>query len=652
MPGKKVKLPLSVTHPELAKEAEGWDPDAVSPGSGKKLRWKCKADHSWEAQVCSRALLGTGCPYCSGSRVIVGTTDLKSTHPEIASQANGWDPTTVSASSNKKLPWKCKLDHIWETAVASRTRGSGCPFCKGQRVLPGFNDLKTKNPALAEQAFKWNPSEVMPQSNKSLAWKCGIGHVWNASVSDRVRGNGCPTCGNQKLEKGFNDLATKSPELAREADGWDPSSVFPGTTVKKNWKCKFGHKWSASVSSRNRGNGCPVCAGKKVLSGFNDLATLNPELADQADGWDTTKYTISSGSSMPWVCSLGHKWQTSIAHRSNGTNCPICAGQKVLVGFNDLATLNPELAEEAVGWNPASVQPHSDKIVDWICKQGHVFSAAVKDRSKGRGCAVCSGKQINIGANDLSSTHPEIAAEAYGWNPQTVTAGSTSKKLKWICNNKHVYEATPAARTRSDGKNTSCPICANKQVLKGFNDLLTTNPNLASEAFGWDPSIVTAGSHLIKRWRCQSGHEWNARVNSRRISGCPSCAVSGFNPNLPAYIYFLDQTTWEMYQIGITNDLQRRLNEHSRNGWEVIDLRGPMDGHLAQQWETAILRMLKSSGADLSNQQIAGKFDGYSEAWSKSSFEVKSIIEMMNRTEEIEQARPITKTKPTRRKNI
>ena len=73
-----------------------------------------------------------------------------------------------------------------------------------------------------------------------------------------------------------------------------------------------------------------------------------------------------------------------------------------------------------------------------------------------------------------------------------------------------------------------------------------------------------------------------------------------------------------------------------KSGWEVIELRGPMDGLIARDWETAILRMLKAKGADLSNSKIAGKFDGYSEAWSKSTFEVKSIKELMRLTEEFE----------------
>ena len=106
--------------------------------------------------------------------------------------------------------------------------------------------------------------------------------------------------------------------------------------------------------------------------------------------------------------------------------------------------------------------------------------------------------------------------------------------------------------------------------------------------------------------------------------------------NKNGYLYFLYHGNWKMFQIGITNDPDRRLSRHNKNGWELLELRGPMDGHLAQQWETAILRMLKARGADLSNSKIAGKFDGYSEAWSKATFEARSIKELMRLTEEFE----------------
>jgi hypothetical protein len=177
-------------------------------------------------------------------------------------------------------------------------------------------------------------------------------------------------------------------------------------------------------------------------------------------------------------------------------------------------------------------------------------------------------------------------------------------------------------------------------VLSGYNDLATLFPHLAKETYLWDASEFLPGSGLKKDWKCSEGHIYRSAIEKRtrslNPSGCPTCAKFGFDQNKEAYIYLLEHPQWEMFQIGITNDLSRRLNEHRRNKWKVIETRGPMDGLLTQQWETAILRMLKAKGADLSNSKIAGKFDGYSEAWSKSTFKAKSIRELMHLTEEFE----------------
>jgi hypothetical protein len=156
---------------------------------------------------------------------------------------------------------------------------------------------------------------------------------------------------------------------------------------------------------------------------------------------------------------------------------------------------------------------------------------------------------------------------------------------------------------------------------------------------GFDPLEPYLGSESKWKVRCQKCKKvcYPTLHNVKMGSGCPSCAKSGFDPNEIGYLYFLRHEVWEMLQIGITNFPDKRLNQHKKLGWEVLELRGPMDGHLTQQWETAILRMLKAKGADLSNAKIAGKFDGYSEAWSKSTFPVKSITELMRLTEEFEE---------------
>ena len=180
----------------------------------------------------------------------------------------------------------------------------------------------------------FDPIKIGTSSHYKVWWKCQEGHSWQAIVSNRTRhGRGCPYCSHQLPIKGETDLATCYPELAKE---WHPSKndqkpdeVMPGTHKKAWWICSQGHEWQAEIKSRTTGVGCPYCAGKKVLKGFNDLATLNPDLSAE---WHPTKneeltpeeVTVSSGKKVWWLCKNKHEYTASVDSRNLGTGCPIC----------------------------------------------------------------------------------------------------------------------------------------------------------------------------------------------------------------------------------------------------------------------------------------------------------------------------------------
>ena len=631
---------LQTKNPMLAKEADGWDPSEFLAGSHKKVKWMCRKGHKWEAELRTRSVNGYGCPFCSGLRPIVGETDLASTHPEVAKEADGWDPTTVKKASNKKLKWKCKLGHNWTASPGERISGTrsgkpnGCPFCSGQRLLKGFNDLKTINPAVAKEAYKWDPSTLTSGASIKKKWKCKEGHIWDALVYSR-KTTGCPFCSGRKAIKGANDLKTINPKLARELLSADATKLKASSHVKVEWKCNKGHIWKALVSDRTRGDGCPTCSGKRLLVGFNDLATTHPDIAAQAFGWDPQKIGKGSIKSLKWVCSDGHYWQSSPNSRISGTksgkpnSCPICSGHKLQEGFNDLATTHPDIAAQAFGWDPATVQAGSHGTYLWKCGKGHVFNGQIYNRvirSSGPNCPVCSNRQVESGFNDIATTHPELAAEANGWDTSKITAG-TNVRLEWKCRLNHIWKATGNNRIQGNG----CPVCANKVILVGFNDLATTNPDLASQMLTGDPTRVTAGSGKNFKWKCEKGHTWNADVANRTTgTGCPSCAVGGFDPNIEAWLYFLIHEEWDMHQIGITNYPDDRLASHRRLGWKLLELRGPMQGDVTYAWEQSILKALKENGADIGNTSIAGKFDGFSEAWVRNSYPVKKLKDLMD----------------------
>ncbi|WP_083308957.1 MULTISPECIES: zinc-ribbon domain-containing protein [unclassified Corynebacterium] len=323
-------------------------PADVTTGSGRKVWWNGACGHEWAATVASRAR-GAGCPYCSPvgrKRLLVGFNDLATINPDLARQWHptknkGTTPEDVTARSHSRAWWVCSEDprHEWEATVKDRAFGYGCPFCSNQRVLAGYNDLATVHPHLVDE---WHPtknvglapSEVAPAGKTRIWWLCHADprHEWQATSGDRLRGYGCPYCSGNAVLAGYNDLATTHPDIAAE---WHPtkngkrkpSEVSKGSMTKYWWLCPLGHEYSQLPNSRTHGRGCPYCSNRRVLMGFNDLATVAPAVA--AEWHPKNKNTpdrILSGSHSKawWICKEGHEWRAQIKSRRDGRNCPYC----------------------------------------------------------------------------------------------------------------------------------------------------------------------------------------------------------------------------------------------------------------------------------------------------------------------------------------
>ena len=75
---------LATTHPKLAAELVDQSlATTLKPGSNASVLWQCSVnpDHTWKATPYSRTTKKTGCPYCSGRRIVPGVNDLATTHP-------------------------------------------------------------------------------------------------------------------------------------------------------------------------------------------------------------------------------------------------------------------------------------------------------------------------------------------------------------------------------------------------------------------------------------------------------------------------------------------------------------------------------------------------------------------------------------------
>ena len=339
-----------------------------------------------------------------------------------------------------------------------------------------------------------------------------------------------------------NSLAEVHPELVSE---WSeknllltPDGITFGSNKKVWWKGTCGHEWQASVKARSNGEKCPICSGARVIAGINDLATLEPLLVKQ---WSKknkikpTEVSIGSHKKVIWRCEKGHEWEAAVKSRTiNKTGCPYCSHNKVLAGFNDLVTLLPDIAAEWSDRNypllPTQVTVFANRKAWWKCKDcGREWNTLISTRSGGSKCPYCSGYIFLKGFNDLQTTHPEIASEWSEKNlllkPDEVNAKSR-KNVWWRCGKcGNEWKSVINARV----KGTVCPVCAEREVLAGYNDLATTDNQLLSE---WDyeqnklkPTEVSRTSAKRAWWKCRHGHSWSMKINERTIlnKGCRIC---------------------------------------------------------------------------------------------------------------------------------
>ena len=284
----------------------------------------------------------------------------------------------------------------------------------GVRVVAGVNDLPSTHPNLMRE---WRDTRdagtVTAGSHYKATWECSqCTYLWQAVISSRSKGAGCPRCAGKVPFPG-KSLGDQFPELVVEWDDanyMSPLSIGPKSNIRALWVCALGHRWKARVADRTSGTGCRVCAGKEVLAGFNDLASSYPHVAVEwhpSNPVSADQVTKTSGKSFLWLCAQKHFWTATVASRTSGGNkCPYCSGRRAIRGATDLLTTHPHVAAEWHPSNPVKVfEVKRGSSVDeyvWMCGKGHVQRKTVRDRVE-FGCTTCSKKgRTSKGERELS----------------------------------------------------------------------------------------------------------------------------------------------------------------------------------------------------------------------------------------------------------
>ena len=228
------------------------------------------------------------------------------------------------------------------------------------------------------------------------------------------------------------------------------------------------------IYKRTRGCGCPVCAGKTILPGTNDLASQAPHLASEwsqasNNGVFPNQVALHSSFKYNWVCGIcGHVWKASPNNRVAGKGCPKCAGSCVDAKVNSFAAINPSLItqwdlEKKLPLTAWDVAAYDNRKYYWICENGHSFSASPANRTKGTRCPYCIRKLPVIGVNDLATQCPELTKR---WNSLKNKKGPAcyfpdgSSSVWWECEDSHNFRAP----IREMVLRWSCPVCEKQRT--------------------------------------------------------------------------------------------------------------------------------------------------------------------------------------------
>lgn len=421
----------------------------------------------------------------------------------------------------------------------------------------GSNDLKTLYPNLIKEwdfnNNKKDPSFYMPGSSYRAWWICPKCNAsWQGRISHRTSNNSsCPYCSNRLARAGINDLFTMRPDLVKEWDyqnnkNLDPKHVTYSSTKNVWWICPKGHSYKMQITQRTkRMMNCPICSGHRILTGFNDLSTVRPDLAKEwhptmNGALSPTQVGIGSHKKVYWLCDRGHFYPCQVKNRVHGTGCPFCDKERQ-TSFPEQAILF-YLSKQVKALNRYKIDEFEVDIYLPDLKIGIEYDGVFYHSSE-KAKAKELRKNSYLGALGIKLIRiKEIARKQKTYmEGNTIFYSYSDSKYRNINEPIELLFKSICIEPKFiiDPIKDSIKINSNFLSIEKEKSIVSMHPEIASE---WDyeknqnidPRFISYSSNKDVYWICPRGHSYHASPSHRiRGHGCPYCSghqvMPGFN---------------------------------------------------------------------------------------------------------------------------
>ena len=237
-----------------------------------------------------------------------------------------------------------------------------------------------------------------------------------------------------------------------------------------------------------------------------------------------------------------------------------------------------------------------------ICKTHNEFEQTPKGHLKGFGCKACAMEYVQ---NNNRKTQEQIVQEfnkvhSNKYDYSKVNYVDDKTKIIIICNKHGEFEQSPTSHKQGCG----CPKCgkldASEKRIIPFEKFVQNAIIIHGSKFTYFKNEYKTykKNTLIKCNDCKLMFSTSPQHHAGpEGTGCPNCAISGFNRNKPAILYYLKITTdtnQVLYKIGITNrTVNERFNLTDLSKIEIVKQKLYDNGQDALDWETKLKRMYK-----------------------------------------------------------
>ena len=180
--------------------------------------------------------------------------------------------------------------------------------------------------------------------------------------------------------------------IAAEKGGECLSERYVNLRSKLVWRCDEGHVWTSSLLCvKNLGTWCPACGHASGAAKRSNDISVARRLAAEKGGVLISETYKNRGSHLVWQCTLGHRWNASYGHVSNGRWCPDCANisrreAQLVHTVEDAQAIASSRGGSCLSGEYSSYHKH----LDWECSEGHRWSASFANVSTGTWCPHCN----------------------------------------------------------------------------------------------------------------------------------------------------------------------------------------------------------------------------------------------------------------------